>query len=80
MSLVLPNLKDKPEQMKAISSSTWNTEILPNENGFQYRISKTVTPENELVMTSLLSFDSEDEAKAKANEMIQKFNPIPPAG
>lgn len=76
----MPNLEDKPEQMKATSFSTWNTEILPNENGFQYRISKTVAPDNDLVMTSLLSFDSEDEAEAKANEMIQRFNPIPPAG
>lgn len=76
----MPNLEDKPKQMKKITSSTWITEILPNENGFQYKISKTVAPENELVMTSLLSFDSVDEAKLKAAEMIQKFSPSLPAG
>lgn len=66
--------------MEVKSSSTWNMEILPNENGFQYRISKIVAPENELVMTSLLSFDSEEEAQAKAAEMIQELSPTPPTG
>lgn len=68
--------------MQTTFSSAWNVEIKPdsNDNGYQYVISRSFTQNDDMILTSRLSYDSEKEAKEEAGKIIQKLTPPPLQG
>lgn len=71
----------KPD-MQTTSSSAWNVEIKPdiNNDGYQYVVSKSFAPNDDMILTSRLSYDSEKEAEEEAEKIIQTLTPPPPEG